>query len=86
MTSVTIPEGVTSIGLDAFFGCSGLTTVTIPSSVTNIGDDAFKNCTQLTTIVFAGTVEQWDGIEKKATWNANTGDYTIQCSDGNIAK
>ena len=54
--------------------------------MTNIGDDAFKNCTQLTTIVFAGTVEQWNGIEKKATWNANTGDYTIQCSDGNIAK
>lgn len=86
LENVVIPDAVERIWFETFEGCTALKTVSIPSSVTNIGDDAFKNCTQLTAIAFAGTVEQWDGIEKKATWNANTGDYTIQCSDGNIAK
>ena len=36
LTSVTIPNSVTSIGYGAFYGCSGLTSVTIPNSVTSI--------------------------------------------------
>jgi hypothetical protein len=38
---VTIPESVTKIGYDAFFGCSGLTSITIPESITEIGEYAF---------------------------------------------
>lgn len=37
LTSITIPDGVTSIGDDAFAGCSNLTSITIPDSVTSIG-------------------------------------------------
>ena len=44
LTSVTIPETVTSIGACAFYGCSGLTSVTIPKSVTSIGNYAFYGC------------------------------------------
>lgn len=51
VTRLTIPEGVTAIGDDAFAGCSGLTDVTIPNSVTNIGMWAFEGCHGLTNIV-----------------------------------
>ena len=51
LTSVTIPNSVTTIGGSAFLGCSGLTSVTIPNSVTTIEGGAFDYCTGLTSVV-----------------------------------
>ena len=48
---VVIPEGVTSIGDWAFWGCRSLTSVVIPDGVTSIGDSAFAGCSSLTSIV-----------------------------------
>ena len=50
LTSVVIPDSVTSIGSSAFYNCSGLTSITIPDSVTSIGNSAFHGCTGLTSI------------------------------------
>ena len=50
LTSVNIPEGVTSIAIRAFEGCSSLTSVNIPEGVTSIGWGAFAGCSSLTTV------------------------------------
>ena len=56
LTSVTIPDSVTSIGGSAFYGCTGLTSVTIPDSVTSIGGSAFYGCTGLTSVTIPDSV------------------------------
>ena len=86
LTSITIPDGVTSIGYMAFEGCSNLTSVTIPDSVTTIGDYAFYNCYKLSNITFNGTKEQWYAIEKKSSWDEYSNNFTIHCTDGDIAE
>ena len=54
LTSVTIPDSVTSIGYRAFYNSDGLMSVPIGNSVTSIGDSAFYNCTNLTSVTFLG--------------------------------
>ncbi len=60
ITSLTIPNSVTSIGLYAFEGCTGLTSVTIGNSVKSIDWSAFQGCTGLTNISVASGNTTYD--------------------------
>ena len=54
--TVTIPDGVTSIGKEAFFDCGLLQSITIPDSVTSIGKEAFWGCDALKSITIPDSV------------------------------
>lgn len=56
LTSITIPNSVTSIDDGAFWGCSGLTSITIPNSVTYIDGSAFWGCSGLTSVDIPNSV------------------------------
>ena len=56
VTSVTIPDSVTSISDEAFGFCSQLTNISIPNSVTYIGFSAFNSCTSLKSITLPSSL------------------------------
>lgn len=56
VTSVTIPDSVTSISDAAFINCPKLTNISIPNSVTYIGFSAFSSCTSLKSITLPSSL------------------------------
>ena len=56
VTSVTIPDSITSIPDAAFVNCSKLTNISIPNSVTDIGFSAFSSCTSLKSITLPSSL------------------------------
>ena len=57
ITSVTIPEGVTEIGENAFKDCTALKSVKLPSTLKAIGGYAFQNCKELSSISLPAGLE-----------------------------
>ena len=81
----TVPEGVEKIFHSAFKD-RDIEIAVIPESVNTIGLWAFEGCRNLTRIDFAGTVEQWTAISKEESWDRDTGDYVVYCTNGSVSK
>jgi hypothetical protein len=85
LSSVTIPQGVASIGKMMFSWCSGLSSVTIPASVTSIGDRAFESCDALAVVTMeryesgdADPVTALSGRDVFLTFPERTGDNALK--------
>ena len=59
ITSVSLPDGLTSIGGAAFRGCSSLSSITIPNSVTSIGEEAFGYYSLTPVTLTGSTIESF---------------------------
>lgn len=59
---VTLPDGVTNIGKNAFFCCENLTTIALPASVNEIESFAFEGCTALAAATYKGGINQWNAV------------------------
>ncbi|OQB14991.1 MAG: hypothetical protein BWY15_00806 [Firmicutes bacterium ADurb.Bin193] len=81
LTSISIPEGVTTIRQSAFDTCFGLTEFTVPDSVTQIEPAAFNGCKELKTITVPDSVT----IGINAFSRSTTGTLIISNNSGAIA-
>lgn len=94
VTDLVIPNGVTSIGISAFSGCSSLTSITIPDSVTSIGNWAFAGCTGLAEIIIPDSVtsigdcafDGCAGLHKNGTFKATDKDMCCRQFQYNLGE
>lgn len=71
----TVPEGVTEVNLQAFYGCTDLIKISIPRSVTYIGSDVFANCRNLTIYGFRDSAAE--AYAKANTIKFVSADYKV---------
>ena len=85
LVDITVPDGVKSIGEDAFNGCVNLTQIALPESVAHVGKTAFDKCGKLKTVVYSGSKRQWEELccsDGFGVFNGFFLDAKAVCSDG----
>lgn len=78
LTSITIPESITTIERSAFSSCSALESVVLPNSLVTLGEDAFSNCVGLQSVELSGNISSISG----SAFRSCTGLKEITIPDG----
>ena len=81
-TSVNIPSNVTSIGIEAFMGCTNLESVTIDDSVASIGARAFEYCNNIKSATIPARAISYIGKENLSTLTITSGDIPNSAFNG----
>ncbi|MBD5310381.1 MAG: leucine-rich repeat protein [Bacteroides sp.] len=68
ITEVVLPESLTVIGTQSFYGCEGLKQILIPEAVTTIYSEAFRGCTGLQEVLLPTKVTE---VGEGLFWNTN---------------
>ena len=90
LKEVSIPDGVTCIGYYAIAYCNQLEKISIENNVKYLGGNIFAYTHDSLGISFAGTIAQWEQIEKESGWyydgiRGHGGEpRVIHCTDGNL--
>ena len=78
LSSIVIPNSVTTIGWGAFSSCTSLSSVIIQRGIISIGGDAFYGCSSLSNITIPDSVtEIYDGAFSKTKWFDNQSDGVV---------
>ena len=85
-TEYKIPNGVKSIGINAFENCTSLTSIAIPNSVTSIGEGAFQYCESLQYVIIPESVtsignDAFNGCSSDLTIYGKAGSYAETYAD-----
>lgn len=77
LASVTLPDGLTVIGTNAFRNCYSLSSVNIPESVTTVENNAFQNCSSLAEPLYSSKLFVFMPTSKEGTYDVPDGITTI---------
>ena len=86
LEEVEIGDAIEEIKYVAFSHCENLKKITIGRSLKRIEKYAFGYCKSLEDIYYNGTMKEWNSVRTELYWDSGTGNYTIHCIDGDIAK
>lgn len=85
ITSITIPDTVTSIGKNAFYGCTRLESITLPEGLESIGDEAFRHCNSLKKIEIPASVTSIGDLAFKQAGGAHLAEINVAADNKNYS-
>lgn len=87
LLSITLPEGIVSIGQYAFSGCTSLSSILVPSTLKQVGNYAFAGCTGLSVLDFKSVPQMGSDVFYSTTTKTLTlsdGSYVYTENDNNF--
>ena len=90
LKTLTLPEGLVSIGYSAFQECKSIKSLILPNSIRHIGGGAFSECGSLIHgLCFNGTKDNWGCLDPNEIYKigidpTHTAFTVLHCTDGDV--